>query len=58
MSRFVTGLYSMPLMKKMNSSSSECESEFINANRGLGTLGFPVRVGAHEIALLTLRSQG
>lgn len=57
MSRFVAGLYKMPLMQKPKSGSSDYGAAYLYVNRGLGTLGFPVRVGsAPEITLLTLRS--
>jgi predicted MPP superfamily phosphohydrolase len=47
---FVAGLYRRP---------SGSKSAFLYVNRGLGTLGIPVRLGAPpEITLLTLRTAG
>ena len=49
-SPFVAGLYHLP----MNSNRSQKAALYVN--RGLGTLGFPVRIGVPpEITLLTVR---
>ncbi|HEY1985798.1 MAG TPA: metallophosphoesterase [Terracidiphilus sp.] len=59
MSRFVAGLYELPLVQKENAGKQSASPAYLYVNRGLGTLGFPVRVGAPpEITLLTLRSPG
>ncbi len=51
-SPFVAGLYHLPM--KMNGGSVQKAALYVN--RGLGTLGFPVRIGVPpEITLLTLR---
>jgi len=51
-SPFVAGLYHLPM--KMNGGSVQKAALYVN--RGLGTLGFPVRLGVPpEITLLTLR---
>jgi uncharacterized protein len=49
---FVAGLYALP----MGGGTSQA---FLYVNRGLGTIGVPVRLGAEpEITLLTLRGSG
>lgn len=49
---FVAGLYALP----MGGGTSRA---FLYVNRGLGTIGVPVRLGAEpEITLLTLRASG
>jgi uncharacterized protein len=51
---FIAGLYRLP-MSNGNILSSQKASLYVN--RGLGTIGFPVRLGVPpEITLLTLRS--
>ena len=48
---FVAGLYRLPI-----ATSSSGQKAALYVNRGLGTLGFPVRIGVPpEITLLTLR---
>jgi predicted MPP superfamily phosphohydrolase len=48
---FVAGLYRLPI-----ATSSTGQKAALYVNRGLGTLGFPVRIGVPpEITLLTLR---
>ena len=48
---FVAGLYRLPL-----SASTQGQKAALYVNRGLGTFGFPVRIGVPpEITLLTLR---
>jgi uncharacterized protein len=49
---FVAGLYALPMGEGMSRA-------FLYVNRGLGTIGVPVRLGvAPEITLLTLRASG
>jgi hypothetical protein len=51
---FVAGLYNLP-MKGSNPATSMQAQLYVN--RGLGTLGFPARIGSRpEITLLTLRT--
>jgi uncharacterized protein len=53
MTNFVAGLYKMPMG---NGGGSAEKSALLYVNRGLGTFGIPVRLGAPpEITLLTLR---
>jgi predicted MPP superfamily phosphohydrolase len=60
---YVAGLYQRPLFALGNLSGTASFSQFANAppkriyvNRGLGTIGAPVRLGVPpEITLLTLR---
>jgi len=50
---FVAGLYELP----MKNGTGAARKAFLYVNRGLGTFGFPVRLGVPpEITLLTLRS--
>jgi len=50
--RFIAGLYALPM-------SGDASRSFLYVNRGLGTIGIPVRLGvAPEITLITLRSNG
>jgi predicted MPP superfamily phosphohydrolase len=52
---FVAGLYHLPLGNSSGSKAGRHASLYVN--RGLGTFGFPVRLGVPpEITLLTLRS--
>ena len=56
---FVAGLYNLPMNGHANaaSSSNGALKAALYVNRGLGTFGFPVRIGVPpEITLLTLRS--
>ncbi len=55
---FVAGLYNLPMNGHANaaSSSNGALKAALYVNRGLGTFGFPVRIGVPpEITLLTLR---
>ncbi len=55
---FVAGLYNLPMNGHANakSSSNGAQKAALYVNRGLGTFGFPVRIGVPpEITLLTLR---
>jgi predicted MPP superfamily phosphohydrolase len=57
---FVAGLYRLPIPANGHtggaSASSGAQKAAIYVNRGLGTFGFPVRIGVPpEITLLTLR---
>jgi hypothetical protein len=55
MTDFIAGQYRLPLGG--NSASAGRSSAILYVNRGLGTLGVPVRLGAPpEITLLTLRA--
>jgi uncharacterized protein len=60
-SPFVAGLYRLPMSIPMNGhnangSNSGSQRAALYVNRGLGTFGFPVRIGVPpEITLLTLR---
>ena len=52
---FVAGLYRLPIARNGNGSQKAA----LYVNRGLGTFGFPVRIGVPpEITLLTLRQAG
>jgi uncharacterized protein len=54
---FVAGLYHLPMNGHSNGSqTASVQKAALYVNRGLGTLGFPVRIGVPpEITLLTLR---
>lgn len=54
---FVAGLYHLPMANgHATPASNRAQKAALYVNRGLGTLGFPVRLGAPpEITLLTLR---
>ncbi len=56
-SPFVAGLYRLPMANGNGSAeSNELHKAALYVNRGLGTFGFPVRIGVPpEITLLTLR---
>jgi predicted MPP superfamily phosphohydrolase len=58
MTRFVAGLYQLPMGQKADTSDGKSNHlASLYVNRGLGTLGVPARIGANpEITLLTLRS--
>jgi uncharacterized protein len=52
---FVAGLYRLPLSNG-HASGNGLQRAALYVNRGLGTFGFPVRIGVPpEITLLTLR---
>ena len=54
---FVAGLYHLPMHASRAPASNGMQKAALYVNRGLGTLGFPVRIGVPpEITLLTLRS--
>ena len=58
MTRFVAGLYHLPMNGHAGTAtgSSGLQKAALYVNRGLGTIGFPVRLGVPpEITLLTLR---
>jgi predicted MPP superfamily phosphohydrolase len=56
---FVAGLYRLPMSMNGNAAAtngSALPKAALYVNRGLGTFGFPVRLGVPpEITLLTLR---
>src|SRR5208337_2149913 len=55
---FVAGLYRLPMSSLAGAApaSNGVQKAALYVNRGLGTLGFPVRIGVPpEITLLTLR---
>ncbi len=55
---FVAGLYHLPMSSIAGAApaSNGVQKAALYVNRGLGTLGFPVRIGVPpEITLLTLR---
>jgi len=54
---FVAGLYHLPMSSQADAiSGNSFEKAALYVNRGLGTIGFPVRIGVPpEITLLTLR---
>jgi hypothetical protein len=55
-SPFVAGLYRLPMANGNGSGGSGSNKAALYVNRGLGTFGFPVRLGVPpEITLLTLR---
>jgi predicted MPP superfamily phosphohydrolase len=55
---FVAGLYHLPMDGHAGAASANgLQKAALYVNRGLGTLGFPVRIGVPpEITLLTLRA--
>jgi predicted MPP superfamily phosphohydrolase len=59
MTPFIAGLYELPMAARVNGSNSGLvRTARLYVNRGIGTLGVPVRLGAPpEITLLTLRSE-
>jgi uncharacterized protein len=53
---FVAGLYHLPMANGHTLTSNGSQQAALYVNRGLGTIGFPVRLGVPpEITLLTLR---
>jgi len=53
---FVAGLYHLPMHVSSAPASNGQQKAALYVNRGLGTLGFPVRIGVPpEVTLLTLR---
>ena len=55
-SPFVAGLYHLPMSGQAGAVPNGLQKAALYVNRGLGTLGFPVRIGVPpEITLLTLR---
>ena len=55
-SPFVAGLYHLPMQNGAASGGNGLQRAALYVNRGLGTFGFPVRIGVPpEISLLTLR---
>jgi predicted MPP superfamily phosphohydrolase len=58
MTKFVAGLYQLPMASKSRSSDGQANGlACLYVNRGLGTLGVPARIGANpEITQLTLRA--
>jgi uncharacterized protein len=56
-SPFVAGLYRLPMAQGNGASGGDgLQKAALYVNRGLGTFGFPVRIGVPpEITLLTLR---
>jgi uncharacterized protein len=53
---FVAGLYHLPMNGHSGASGNGLQKAALYVNRGLGTFGFPVRIGVPpEITLLTLR---
>ena len=56
MTDFIAGLYRLPSPVLRSSPQALSSQACLYVNRGLGTLGFPARIGARpEITLLTLR---
>lgn len=56
MTPFIAGLYELPMPAGLD--EREATTARLYVNRGIGTLGVPVRLGARpEITLLTLRSE-
>src|SRR5271166_4208401 len=56
-SPFVAGLYRLPMDGHAGASGNGLQKAALYVNRGLGTFGFPVRIGVPpEITLLTLRA--
>jgi predicted MPP superfamily phosphohydrolase len=58
MTPFIAGLYDLPMTGRIcGSKDSAASTAHLYVNRGIGTLGVPVRIGARpEITLLTLRA--
>jgi hypothetical protein len=55
-SPFVAGLYRLPMAANVGGGGNGLQKAALYVNRGLGTFGFPVRLGVPpEITLLTLR---
>jgi predicted MPP superfamily phosphohydrolase len=55
-SPFVAGLYRLPMNGHGGNAANSSQKAALYVNRGLGTFGFPVRLGVPpEITLLTLR---
>lgn len=55
-SPFVAGLYKLPMASGDHVAGNGSQKASLYVNRGLGTFGFPVRIGVPpEITLLTLR---
>jgi predicted MPP superfamily phosphohydrolase len=55
--RFVAGLYQLPMGRNASGNGNTAQKAFLYVNRGLGTFGFPLRLGVPpEITLLTLRA--
>ena len=55
-SPFVAGLYNLPMADPRQVSANGSPKAALYVNRGLGTFGFPVRIGVPpEVTLLTLR---
>ena len=53
---FVAGLYHLPMANGHAPATNGSQKAALYVNRGLGTIGFPVRLGVPpEITLLTLR---
>jgi predicted MPP superfamily phosphohydrolase len=53
---FVAGLYTLPMANGQVPAANGSQKAALYVNRGLGTIGFPVRLGVPpEITLLTLR---
>jgi predicted MPP superfamily phosphohydrolase len=56
MTPFIAGLYKLPMPAGSNDEMAKTACLYVN--RGIGTLGVPVRIGARpEITLMTLRSE-
>jgi hypothetical protein len=54
---FVAGLYHLPMANGQAPAANKSHKAALYVNRGLGTIGFPVRLGVPpEITLLTLRA--
>ena len=55
-SPFVAGLYKLPIGSRQQLNANGSQKAALYVNRGLGTFGFPVRIGVPpEVTLLTLR---
>ena len=57
LTKFIAGLYQLPLANGAGATGDAAKQASLYVNRGLGTIGMPVRLGVPpEITLITLRA--